>query len=123
MIAMSGLTAFRRITRNVFANPEDILNKNKYKPIMNDEVVERVRRNHLNDLENIPVFLLVALFYIGISPDPQVALWHFRFFVGSRLLHTLAYQIPLPQPSRALSFMVGMAATVSMAVQVIKALA
>merc|ERR1711976_938039 len=63
MMAMSGLTAFRRITRGVFANPEDVLNKKDKRPVFNDDVVERVRRNDLNDLENIPVFLLIGFFY------------------------------------------------------------
>jgi glutathione S-transferase len=58
-----------------------------------DPDVERVRRNHLNDIENIVPFVLVGLFYVGTNPDRDVALWHFRIFFVSRVLHTLTYQV------------------------------
>ena len=35
--------------------------------------VERVRRAHQNDLENIPIFLILALFYVTTDPDPDMA--------------------------------------------------
>ncbi len=84
----------------------------------NDPDVERVRRNHLNDIENIVPFVLVGLFYVGTNPDRDVALWHFRVFFVSRLLHTLTYQLALPQPSRFIACAVGYLATLSMAVRV-----
>ena len=78
-------------------------------------------RNHLNDIENIVPFVLIGGLYVAINPDPQAALNHFRTFFFSRLFHTIAYQVPLPQPSRALGFMLGMGVNVSMAVQVLVA--
>ncbi len=61
--------------------------------VTNDPAVERIRRNHLNDIENIIPFVLVGLFYVGTNPDRDVALWHFRVFFISRVLHTLTYQV------------------------------
>jgi glutathione S-transferase len=84
----------------------------------NDPDVERVRRNHLNDIENIVPFVLVGLFYVGTNPDRDVALWHFRIFFVSRLLHTLTYQLALPQPSRFIACAVGYLTTLSMAVRI-----
>ncbi len=60
---------------------------------LSDPDVERIRRNHLNDLENIVPFVLVGLLYVGTNPDQDVALWHFRIFLASRVLHTLTYQV------------------------------
>ncbi|MCJ8743387.1 hypothetical protein PDJAM_G00093440 [Pangasius djambal] len=81
---------------------------------VNDDV-ERVRRCHQNDLENIIPFVLVGLLYTLTGPELSTALLHFRLFVGSRFLHTIAYVTPLPQPSRGLSWMVGVGSTFSMA--------
>jgi glutathione S-transferase len=67
-------------------NPEDA---GPGKEIKKDEDVERVRRAHLNDLENIPAFLIAALFYICSEPDPTVALWLIRVAVTARILHTI----------------------------------
>jgi glutathione S-transferase len=51
------------------------------------------RRNHLNDLENIPPFVLIGLMYTLTDPDEDVAIWHFRIFTASRFLHMIAYQV------------------------------
>ncbi|KAK6292310.1 hypothetical protein J4Q44_G00368940 [Coregonus suidteri] len=91
----------------------------KKKMLRVDPDVERVRRCHQNDLENIIPFVVIGLLYTLTGPDLSTALLHFRVFVGSRLCHTVAYVLPLPQPSRALAWMVGMGATFSMAYRVL----
>ncbi|ELU05373.1 hypothetical protein CAPTEDRAFT_102772 [Capitella teleta] len=121
MGAMSFLTAIKRFSTGAFASKEDYIGK-KPKEIVSSESVERVRRNHLNDLENIPLFLLVGLFYVATSPEPSQALLHFRIFTFSRIMHTLSYQIPIRQPARALAFFAGVGVTVSMAVHVLRTL-
>ncbi|CAF1260448.1 unnamed protein product [Rotaria sordida] len=111
----------QRQRSQAFANPEDVVTS-KIKnlvPTTTDPDVERVRRNHLNDIENIIPFLLIGFCYIPCNPDPNIALWHFRLFFLSRVLHTFAYQIPLAQPSRAITFFIGLITTVSMAIQVL----
>lgn len=115
------LTTVKRITKGVFANPEDCKrfgDPDKLKPIFNDAGVERVRRNHLNDLENIPAFIFAGLLYVLTGPDPSTALWHFRVFAAARILHTLVYQLEL-QPWRAIMHVVCLTVTMSMLVQVL----
>ncbi|CAF1223817.1 unnamed protein product [Adineta steineri] len=121
MMLMSLLTSRQRFRKKAFANPEDIKpgKEKKIQPTTSDPDVERVRRNHLNDIENVIPFVLIGFCYIACNPDPNIALWHFRVFFFSRLFHTFAYQIPLPQPSRALGFIIGLVATVSMAIQIL----
>ncbi|KAM4039070.1 LOW QUALITY PROTEIN: microsomal glutathione S-transferase 1 [Anomaloglossus baeobatrachus] len=126
MMLLSLVTAFYRITRKVFANPEDAAAHSKggdtKKFLRTDQDVERVRRCHLNDIENIVPFVGVGLLYTLSNPDLYFALLHFRVFAASRVLHTIAYLTPLPQPSRALTFFVGYLVTGSMAVFTLRSL-
>ncbi|KAB5542315.1 hypothetical protein PHYPO_G00090250 [Pangasianodon hypophthalmus] len=123
MMFMSPLTAYYRITRKAFANVEDVgtakTPEEKKKMLRVNEDVERVRRCHQNDLENIIPFVLVGLLYTLTGPELSTALLHFRLFVGSRFFHTIAYVTPLPQPSRGLSWIVGMGTTFSMAYHIL----
>uniref|UniRef100_A0A8B9D4R0 Microsomal glutathione S-transferase 1 n=1 Tax=Anser cygnoides TaxID=8845 RepID=A0A8B9D4R0_ANSCY len=106
MMLMSLITAYFRITRKAFVNPEDTASYGKgesaKKYLRTDADVERVRRGHLNDLENIVPFLGIGLLYALSGPDLSTALLHFRIFVGARITHTFAYLIPLPQPARGI---------------------
>ncbi|KAM9389417.1 microsomal glutathione S-transferase 1 [Phaethornis superciliosus] len=123
MMLMSLITAYYRITRKAFANPEDTASFGKgesaKKYLRTDTDVERVRRGHLNDLENIVPFLGIGLLYALSGPELSTALLHFRIFTGARIAHTFAYLIPLPQPSRGLSWAVAYAVTISMAYKVL----
>ncbi|NXM36358.1 MGST1 transferase, partial [Oxyruncus cristatus] len=124
MMLMSLITAYYRVTRKAFVNPEDTASFGKgdsaKKYLRIDPDVERVRRGHLNDLENIVPFVGIGLLYALSGPEVSTALLHFRIFTGARILHTFAYLIPLPQPGRGLSWAVGYAVTVSMAYNVLK---
>ncbi|NWU64250.1 MGST1 transferase, partial [Pterocles burchelli] len=124
MMLMSPLTSYFRVTRKAVANPEDAVSFGKgesaKKYVRTDQDVERVRRVHLNDLENIVPFLGIGLLYALSGPELYSALLHFRIFVGSRILHTFIYLIPLPQPSRGLTWLAGYAVTISMAYKVLK---
>jgi glutathione S-transferase len=121
MLALGPLTTFKRFTAGIFCNPEDAEGFGQPKVIIGDDRVERVRRNHLNDLENIPAFLFLGLLYITTKPTLAAALWHFRIFTASRFIHTFIYQFAIPQPSRALIYYVGIATCLSMGYQIIVA--
>ncbi|XP_055047122.1 microsomal glutathione S-transferase 1.2 [Misgurnus anguillicaudatus] len=123
MMFMSFLTAYYRFTRKAFSNWEDTkFGKNaeeRKKMLQTNPDVERVRRCHQNDLENIIPFVLIGLLYALTDPDLSTALLHFRVFVGSRFIHTVAYVTSIPQPSRALTWLAGMLTTFSMAYRVL----
>lgn len=101
MLGMSSYTLIQRFRTGNFATSEDEI----YKQLLNrlglsnvssgtkSDAVDRARNNHFNDLENILPFVLVGLFYVGTRPKFDCALWHFRIFLFSRLLHTIAYQV------------------------------
>ncbi|XP_051912217.1 microsomal glutathione S-transferase 1-like [Hippocampus zosterae] len=121
LMLMSPLTSFYRFRKGSFATEEDVAFKpaeERKKLLRTHPDVERVRRCHLNDLENIIPFVLVGLFYVLSGPELSAALLHFRIFAGSRIFHTISYVGAFPQPCRALSFFVGFGATLSMAYNV-----
>uniref|UniRef100_A0A3Q2TDH6 Microsomal glutathione S-transferase 1 n=1 Tax=Fundulus heteroclitus TaxID=8078 RepID=A0A3Q2TDH6_FUNHE len=118
MILMGPVTVYFRLTRGSFTNEEDVAWKSgeeKKKFLKSHPDVERVRRCHLNDLENIVPFFFIGLLYALSGPELSSALLHFRIFTGARIFHSFAYILVLPQPSRGLSYFLGMLVTFSMA--------
>ncbi|XP_055710913.1 microsomal glutathione S-transferase 1-like [Phlebotomus papatasi] len=115
MMLMSILTGIFRFKNAAVANPEDAM-----KPTMEvktDEEVERVRRAHLNDLENILPLLTIGLIYVLTDPSPMVAVNLFRIAGIIRIIHTVVYAIyPLRQPTRAICFFTCFAITIYMAI-------
>lgn len=75
-------------------------------------------RAHLNDLENIPFFLVVALIYLLTGPPQHLAINLFRIYAVARISHTLVYTVfIMPQPTRALAYGVGWVVKAYMAFQ------
>ncbi|XP_065364199.1 microsomal glutathione S-transferase 1-like [Calliphora vicina] len=119
MLLMGPLTAIQRFKTKTFANPEDLLTK-KDKIKFDDPNVERVRRAHRNDMENIIPFLAIGYYYVLTNPSAALAINLFRAIGLARIVHTLVYAVVVvPQPARAISFFVGLAATAFMAARVI----
>ncbi|XP_052753834.1 microsomal glutathione S-transferase 1-like [Galleria mellonella] len=103
-LGMATLTARTRYVKKVFANEEDTKIKNGFVKF-DDPDVERVRRAHLNDLENIPAFWLLGGLYLTTGPETTTAITLFRVYTIGRILHSIVYAIkPLPQPARGISF-------------------
>jgi len=116
---MAPLTAYQRFRKKAFANPED-LPDSKLKVKTDDPDVERVRRAHQNDLENILPFLFVGFLYCFTNPDADTANLLFKIFTFARMFHTFCYAVrPLPQPSRALAFFVGLGVQIYMLVKIV----
>ncbi|KAJ8924268.1 hypothetical protein NQ315_007060 [Exocentrus adspersus] len=116
MMFMSVFTGMKRFQTKTFANPEDtILHKVK---VTHTDAVERVRRAHLNDVENIPIFLITSLVYILTNPSYFLATTLIRAYTLARITHTAVYAVVVvPQPARALAWLAGFAITGYMAVQ------
>jgi glutathione S-transferase len=112
-VAMSWLTVVRMMKANGgFRAPED-LKKTPLNPNPNpdqtkpNEYVERVRRIQLNDLENLPFFLIAGFLYILTSPPLGLAQGLFYGYVASRLLHFAAYVTGQVHEVRALFWSIG----------------
>ena len=96
-IMMSWLTVARMMQVNGgFRSPEDI-NKTLLNPnpsaeqLAPNEYVDRIRRIQLNDLENLPFFLVAGFLFILTEPPLLLAQWLLYGYVLSRLLHFAAY--------------------------------
>ena len=112
-VSMSWLTVLRMMTvRGGYRSPED-LRKTALNPAPNpkqlepDERVERIRRIQLNDLENLPFFLVAGLLFILTDPPLVLARWMLYGYVVSRLLHFAAYLTARTHDTRATLWTVG----------------
>ncbi|CAG9782996.1 unnamed protein product [Diatraea saccharalis] len=119
MLGTALLTSKARYTRKVFANEEDAIFSDGVVKV-NDPEVERVRRAHLNDLENIPVFWVLGAIYATTNPSVSVALTLFRTFTVMRFIHTFVYAVkPFPQPTRGIVFTIPFLITAFMGLNII----
>lgn len=122
MLLMAPLTARLRFAKKIFISPEDTKILKGAKSGVNDPDIERVRRAHLNDLENIPVFFVASYLYIMTNPAPVLAITLMRLFTIARIIHTIVYAVVvLPQPTRAIVFTGGHVITAYMAVNALLA--
>lgn len=68
----------------------------------------RHSRAQLNDLENIPIFIAIALAYQFTNPDPVTTTLLFKTFTFARVAYTFVYAVyVIPQPARAIAFIAG----------------
>ncbi|XP_044727812.1 microsomal glutathione S-transferase 1-like [Chrysoperla carnea] len=114
---MVALIGRYRWTKLIFISPEDAKFTTNATCANDDPDIERCRRAHLNDLENIPAFLFVALFYVLTDPKDFIALNLFRLFTLARFIHTFVYAvIVVPQPARVISWAIGFIITIYISV-------
>lgn len=113
MAAMSWLTVYRMLkTSSGFRSPEDAragAANPQPKPgqLEKNEYVERIRRIHQNDYENIPPFLAIGLVYVATGPAAATAQALFAVYVVSRLLHFGAYVSARSHEVRATFWTIG----------------
>lgn len=126
-VAMSWLTVVRMLGANGgFRSPEDIrktpMNPNPDpKQLEPNEKVERIRRIHHNDLENIPFFLAAGFLYILTGPELWLAQALLYGYVATRLLHFLAYFTARSHDLRAMLWTPGSLIIIYMAVRALLA--
>lgn len=97
-----------RFKKQIFINADDVEYFKKGKTTFNDPDIERVRRAHLNDLENIPLWFFVTFLWLTTGPAVWLATILIRTFVLARIIHTLSYAVYPKQPYRAISFVLGL---------------
>ncbi len=103
MVALGYATSFYRIRDKHFATPEDYRLQGLTPKTSVNEDVERARRAHRNDLENILPYFGVGLLYALTNPSITAARIFFIGFTAARVLHSVCYLWQL-QPWRTLAF-------------------
>lgn len=126
-VAMSWLTVVRMMQeKGGFRSPED-LRRTRLNPdpqpgqLAPNERVERIRRIQLNDLENLPYFLVAGLLYVFAEPDVVVASWLFYGYVATRLAHFVAYLTARAHDLRAMLWTPGSLILIYMAIAALHA--
>ena len=123
--AVSWLTVWRMMReKGGFRAPED-LRRTPLNPAPDpaqlepNERVERIRRIQLNNLENLPFFLVAGFLFVLTGPE----LWEARLllygYVGSRLLHFAAYATARDHETRATLWTIGSLILIYLAVRVL----
>jgi len=112
-VSMSWLTVVRMMqVKGGFRSPED-LKKTPLNPEPNpkqlepNERVERIRRIQMNDLENLPFFLVAGFLFVLTEPPLLLAQVLLYGYVVSRFLHFAAYFTAQTHDMRATLWTVG----------------
>jgi glutathione S-transferase len=113
MLVLAALTSRARLAKRVFASPEDYAAQRLAPSVERDADVERHRRAHRNDLENILPFCVVGAIYAATEPSAAGAWLCLAGFAVARTLHTVFY-LRSAMPHRTLAYAYGYAATLWM---------
>ena len=115
------MTVHRMLKINAgWASPEDLrkgmINKAPDPTQLEvNDYVDRSRRLHRNDLENIPAFWVAGLLFAAVSPAPGLAQVLFFGFVAARALHFVAYATQQSHELRATFYTIGSLIVIYMA--------
>ena len=110
MVFMSYGTALQRLASRTVMNPED--EEEQLVPggvCKADAIVDRIRRAHVNDMANIPLFLALAPVFLATQPRGKFATRVFIVFTTARIAHTIFYLMGKSK-ARFGAFLVGMGA-------------
>ncbi len=121
MLAVGMWTSRHRIRAKRFATPEDTLLIAGATTDRHPDV-ERARRAHRNDLENVLPFFGVALCFALTRPSATAATIYFWGFAAARIAHSIFY-LRGTQPHRTAAYTVGWVLTLAMTLQTLSRLA
>ncbi len=107
-------------------SPEDLrpgpFNKTpRAEQLERNDYVDRSRRIHRNDLENIPAFLAIGLLFVLVAPPVLLAQILFYGFVAARIAHTIAYTTKQSHEVRATFYTIGSLVVIILALYVLGA--
>jgi len=121
LMGQGWMTVYRMLKSNSgLASPEDVqtglLNKNPIPTQLDiNDYVDRSRRMHRNDLENIPGFWAAGLLFVTVDPALWLAQMLMYGFVLARLAHFIAYSTRQTHEVRATFYTIGSVIVIYMA--------
>jgi glutathione S-transferase len=116
------MTVYRMMKINAgLVSPEDLrpgpANRNPDPSQLEvNDYVDRSRRMHRNDLENIPAFWAAGLIFVAAAPPLWLAQALMYGFVAARAAHAVAYATARSHEVRAAFYTVGSLIVMAMAV-------
>jgi len=119
MGAVGFVTANARRKAKIVLNPEDT-KVNPGSQAANEEAPAtlRAKRAHGNDVENIPVFLVLALLFTLTGCSASAGWAYFGVYFAARTLHTICYLNGV-QPLRTVTFFVGQLTQLGVMIQLL----
>ncbi|XP_060529100.1 prostaglandin E synthase-like [Cylas formicarius] len=106
MLGLIALTVRHRMKHKVFISEEDT-KMGVGGTVGSHPDVDRVRRAFANDLETIPAFMFVSLYYLFTSTPKWIVHLLYYLFVLARIGHSIVYAIKVvKQPARAVCFLI-----------------
>ena len=121
MFAISIVQGIGRVNAKQFVTAEDARFFAHAAPAPDEApIVKRAAMAWRNDLENIPIFLLLGLIYVTLGCWPEGAFIYFTLFVVARILHTIMFLLGL-QPWRTIFFTFGLAVCIILATNILTA--
>ncbi len=119
MGAVALVTANTRRKSQVVVNPEDTgVNPGSHAAVEEAPETLRAKRAHLNDVENIPGFLVLALLFTLAGASATAGWIYFFVYFAARTLHTVFY-LNAVQPWRSAAFGAGQATQLAMIVHLL----
>lgn len=115
MTAISVAQGRARASTGIFVNPEDAKMFRATQATEEAPAVQRASRAWLNDLENIPIFLILAWIYVAAGLSTTAFGVYCIVFVVARIAHTFCYLNSM-QPWRTIFYTVGALATLALMV-------
>lgn len=119
MGAVAFVTSNERRKAKVVLNPEDTgVNPGSHVEGEEAATTLRAKRVHLNDVENIPAFLFLALLFTFAGGSITAGWAYFGVYFVARTLHTVFY-LKAMQPWRTAAFGVGQLTQLGMMVHLL----
>jgi uncharacterized MAPEG superfamily protein len=115
MSAISLVQGRARTAAKSFVNPEDAALFGGTPATQEVPAVQRAAKAWLNDLENIPIFLILALVYAIAGLSATAFIVYCVVFTLARILHTIFYLNAI-QPWRTIAFTVGALTSLALAI-------
>ena len=115
MSAISVVQGRARVAAGIVVNPEDAKTFQASQGPEDAPDVRRASRAWLNDLENIPIFLILCGIYVAAGLSTTAFVIYCLIFTVARIAHTIFYLNAI-QPWRTISYTLG--AVVSMVLMV-----
>ena len=106
MAAISVVQGRGRVAAGLFVNPEDEKSFSGKEASQEAPDVERASRAWRNDLENIPIFLILDGIYVSAGLSTTAFVVYCLIFMVMRIAHTVCYLNSI-QPFRTVSFTIG----------------
>jgi glutathione S-transferase len=113
MSAISIMQGRARVTAGIFVNPEDARTFHANHAPEEAPAVQRAARAWLNDLENIPIFLILCWIYVAAGLSSSAFIIYCVVFTAARIAHTICYLNAI-QPLRTIVYTAGALATLAL---------